>query len=244
MRTAVAALWVLLASGPPAFALPDLVPGIDAISIASNQTVSSGDVAEGCAATQTGRTLVRFGVRFYNIGADPLVIGDPMCPDCSQNPGVVCGDPRFICSPADGHDHPHYIDFARYELVDADGRLLALGAKRSFCIRESWCPPGTPVTFTCDDMGVQSGCYDYYAPSLGCQYIDATDVPDVQRRALRIRVTLDPDRTLPDANRSNNHTVAAIPGCGDGLLQPGEACDPGPAATQPCCDPGCCGGCR
>src|SRR5262245_44700249 len=119
-------------------------------------------------------------VRFYNGGAEPPVIGDPMCPDCSLNPGVIRREPRFIRSPAEGHDHPHYIDFARYELVDADGRLLALGAKRSFCIRESVCPQGTPIIFTCTNMGIQVGCYDYYAPTLGCQYIDATDVPDVQ----------------------------------------------------------------
>src|SRR5262249_31734792 len=157
----------------------------------------AGDVAEGCAATETGRTLLRFGVRFYNIGTDALVVGDPMCPVCIDNPDVICGDPRFICSPADGHNHPHYIGFADYQLLDAGHRELARARKASFCIRESVCPDGTPIVFTCTYQGIQAGCYDYYPPTLGCQYIDVTDIPNVQQRALKIRVTLDSAETLP-----------------------------------------------
>jgi Lysyl oxidase len=243
-RIAAAALSCVVASSGAALALPDLTPQIDQVEMLAGQTVGSGDVAEGCAAATSGRTLLRFGVRFYNVGQDSLVIGDPQCPDCTTNPGVVCGDPRFLCSPADGHGHPHYEGFATYELFDVAGRRLAVGGKRSFCIRESACPPGTSAIFTCDFQGIQPGCFDYYARTLGCQYIDATDVPAVQTRALRLRVTLDTAQTLPDANRMNNRYEVALPGCGDGIVQAGETCDPGPGPTIPCCDPACChGGC-
>ena len=224
-----------------AWALPDLVPEVDDVSVESGQTVSSGDVAEGCAGATRDRTLVRFGVRFWNRGTDTLVVGTPDCPDCEENPGAVCGDPRFICSPADGHGHPHYDDFAKYELLDPAGTVVATGFKASFCIRESGCAVGEPSgDFSCEGLqGIGVECFDYYRSSLGCQYIDVTDVPNAARRAFRIRVTLDPNGQLPDADRSNNPTEFEIDGCGDGQVDAGEDCDQGTAAEEPCCGADC-----
>jgi hypothetical protein len=153
----------------------------------------------------------------------------------------VCGDPRFICSPADGHGHPHYDDFATYELLDPAGTVVATGFKASFCIRESGCAVGEPSgDFSCEALqGIGVECFDYYRSSLGCQYIDVTDVPNATRRAFRIRVTLDPNAQLPDADRSNNTTEFEIAGCGDGDVDRGEDCDPGTAADEPCCNANC-----
>jgi lysyl oxidase len=222
-------------------ALPDLVPEVDDVRVATGQSVSSGDVAEGCAGGTRNRTLVRFGVRFWNYGTDPLVIGTPGCPDCEENPGAVCEDPRFICSPADGHNHPHFDDFASYELLDPAGAVVARGFKASFCVRENGCANGEPSgDYSCEDrQGIGVECYDYYRSSLGCQYIDATDVPGATRRAFRIRVTLDPNAQLPDADRGNNAIEFAIAGCGDGHVDAGEDCDAGTATDQPCCDGEC-----
>jgi hypothetical protein len=240
MRSATTWLVALLLGVPAAArALPDLVPSIEEVTIETGQSVSSADVAEGCAGATTGRTLVRFGVRFRNVGVDPLALGDPLCPDCALNPGVVCADSRYVCSPSDGHGHPHFRDFARYELLDAAGNVLGLGGKRTFCARDDNCPTGTEPVYDCDFQGLTAGCDDYYFPSLGCQYVDATDVPDVGRRALRLRVVYDPNLSLPDANRANDVTDIALPGCGDGIVQDGEDCDPGPGATLPCCDTDC-----
>ena len=222
-------------------ALPDLIPEVDDVQVVTGQTVGAGDVAEGCAAATGGRTLVRFGVRFWNRGTDPLIIGAPGCPDCEQDPGAVCEDPRFMCSPADGHGHPHFDGFAAYELLDPAGSLVATGLKASFCIRENGCADGPPSgDFSCEELqGIGVDCYDYYRNSLGCQYIDVTDVPNATKRAFRIRVTLDPDTQLPDADRSNNSTEFAIAGCGDGHRDAGEQCDAGTSADQPCCGSDC-----
>src|SRR5262249_13181027 len=133
-----------LAAARPAAALPDLVPEVDQIQIMTDQSVGSGDVVEGCAGGTSGRTLLRFGVRFRNIGDESLVVGAANCPDCKTHPGVVCGDPRFICSPAQGHNHPHYDRFAKYDLLDMKGDVVTHGAKVSFCVRESECPDGRP----------------------------------------------------------------------------------------------------
>src|SRR5215510_300626 len=234
----VAAGAVLALVATSALALPDLEAVLYGVRFEADQTVGTGDVAEGCAGATDGRLLLRFGVRFHNVGNDPLVIGDPGCPVCAVNPGAVCEDPRFICSPADGHNHPHLIGFADYELLDFQGNTLRQGGKKSFCVRDNRCDDGTPV-FDCTNQGLSPGCVDDYDPSLGCQYIDVTGVPDVTRRALRLRATLDPNRQLDDADRVNNTTQVVIPGCGDGVVQAGEECDPGAAPADPCCGTDC-----
>jgi len=232
--------FVVLSSVPRfASALPDLTAEIYQPMIETGQTVAAGDVAEACAASTDDRTLIRFGVRSHNVGADPIFLGDPGCPDCTTNPGAVCQNPDFICSPAQGHDHPHFLDFARYELLDMAGTPVARGTKASFCLLDSGCLAGGTQTFTdCSYQGISPGCYDDYKPTLGCQYIDATDVLDVTTRAFRLRVTIDPDALLPDADRTNNAVEVTLPGCGDGVVQDGEDCDPG-LAGAPCCNAQC-----
>jgi hypothetical protein len=234
-------LALLLAVAPGvSHALPDLTPEIYAVFLDTDATVGSGDVAEGCAGATTGRTLLRFGVRSMNVGATALHTGDPGCPDCATNPGAVCDNPLFECSPADGHNHPHFTDFARYELLDPAGQLVAEGGKRSFCMLDTACPGGGTRIYThCQDQGISPGCYDEYAPTLGCQYVDVTDVPDVTTRAFRLRVTIDPDDLLPDVDRTNNAVEVALPGCGDGIVQDGEECDAGPTSAPSCCDTSC-----
>ena len=221
-----------------ALGLPDLAPEVYGIEIVSGVSVSSGDVAEGCAASTDDRVLLRFGLRSRNVGPDALVVGDPGCPDCATNPGALCANPEFICSPAEGHNHPHFIDFGRYELLDSAGNLVAPGGKRSFCMRDTACPDGVQTFTDCTYQGISAGCYDDYDPTLGCQYIDLTGVPDATTRAFILRVTIDPDALLPDADRTNNVTAVAIPGCGDGIVQAGEDCDPG-RATADCCTADC-----
>jgi len=237
MRLFAVAVAVLLgASG--ARALPDLAVQVYDVHVATDQTVEAGDVAEGCAPTTTGRTLVRFGMRTLNVGAEDLALGDPGCPDCTAHPAEVCADPLFFCSPAGGHMHPHFQTFSHFELLDLAGNVVASSAKRGFCFRDNVCPAGVAKKYDCDHQGITVGCYDDYTPDLGCQYLDVTDVPDVTRRAFALRVTIDAANLLPDATRANDVTVVPIPGCGDGVLQPGEDCDPGPGGA-PCCDDQC-----
>jgi len=236
MRSFVVLL--LVAGAGPALALPDLTPEIYAVEIDTHQTVGSGDVAEGCAGATSGRTLLRFGVRAHNVADQPEVIGDPGCPDCALYPGAACANPEFECSPADGHKHPHFESFARYELLDMRGNDVALGAKRGFCIRDDGPAPGCD-TFDCTNQGISVGCCDDYGPQLGCQYIDVTDVAGIETRAFRLRVTIDPLTLLVDSDRSNNVGEVVLPGCGDGRLDPGEQCDPGIPVVGTCCDADC-----
>jgi hypothetical protein len=216
----------------------DLTPEIYDVHFEPNATVDAGDVVEGCAGAATGRTLLRFGTRVENVGPDDLVLGNPGCPDCVANPGAACTNPLFVCSP--GLQVSHYRAAAAFELLDPAGNVVVVGSKRGYCFNDDDCTGGATAKFTsCDDQGLTSGCIDDYEPFLSCQYLDVTDVPNVLQRAFRLRVTVDQYGYLPDADRSDNVTEVAIPGCGDGVLQQGEECDPGPGVTGACCNETC-----
>ena len=182
------------------------MPQISSVSIDRNATVSSGDVAEGCAERTSGVDLLRFTVTSRNLGTAPLILGDPACPSpCIDHPLEVCGNPAFLCSPAQGHNHPHYTNYARYELVDGSGQAVVVGHKQGFCLEDTSCPNRS--VFTCGYQGLGPGCSDVYDTGLGCQYIDITGVP---AGSYNIRVTLDPFQQITESNETNNVTTRAV----------------------------------
>jgi hypothetical protein len=194
---------ILLATAPAlasAQALPDLVPEASDIHFDYGASVAEGDVAEGCASSTTDVDLLRLALTTRNDGPGDLTLGDPLCPDCTLFPGEFCGDSRFICSPAGGHNHPHYDDFLRYELIDANGEQVGLGGKRSFCLRESGCLVATS-RHSCSNQGLSAGCWDIYPAYLGCQYIE---ISGVRTGHYTLRVTADPLGEIAEANESNN----------------------------------------
>jgi hypothetical protein len=116
----------------------------------------------------------------------------------------VCGNPEFVCSPAEGHNHAHYNNYARYELLDGTGQSLVVGHKQGFCMLDSIC---ANAKFTCTNQGLTAGCADVYGSGLGCQYIDITGVPS-GNYTLRVRV--DPFNRIPELNESNNVTDVPV----------------------------------
>ncbi len=190
-----------LSSAASAQLLPDLVPEVSDVRVEFGGTVAAGDVAEGCAGATTGRDLVRLSLTTRNIGPGAETLGDPMCPACETHPGAVCGNPDFICSPAGGHNHVHYQNFLRYEIVDPSGVVAAVGGKRSFCLAESMCLNEGAFHHGCGNQGLDPGCSDTYSYYLGCQYVDVTDVPD---GTYSLRVTVDPLQQIDEASEDNN----------------------------------------
>ena len=184
-------------------ALPDLTAEVFDVNIAESDTVNPGDVVEGCAGAQTGRRLLHFSLRTRNLGPDDLIMGDPACPNCSRNPGAVCGNPLYVCSEA--HGHPHFEGFSRADLIDATGQVVVSGHKQGFCLLDLDCDD--PV-YTCGFQGISAGCSDVYDAGLPCQYIDLTDaaVPD---GTYTLRVAVDADSRITEADESNNS--ASVP---------------------------------
>lgn len=185
-------------ASPPG-GLPDLEADIHDVSLDLGTTADAGDVAEGCAEAGSGLDLLRFGVRSWNRGTTDLIFGDPQCPlPCASHPLAICGNTDFTCSPAAGHNHPHYANYARYELLDANGTTVVTGHKQGHCLRDTTC--GTP-TYTCEFQGLTQDCADDYGPNLGCQYLDVTDVPD---GTYHLRVTIDPFGLIPEIFEGDN----------------------------------------
>jgi CDP-diacylglycerol--glycerol-3-phosphate 3-phosphatidyltransferase len=199
---ATVALGMAVAGANPAAAqaLPDLVPEVSDIELHFNTTVNAGDVVEECASATSGVDLLRLALTTRNDGPASIELGNPGCPNCASNPNVVCGNPLFICSPAGGHNHPHYQNFMRYELLDPNGVQVGLGGKRSFCLLESGCL-GPNANHTCNNQGLGAGCWDIYPSYLGCQYVEITGVPE---GVYTLRVTIDPNAEIEEANETNN----------------------------------------
>jgi hypothetical protein len=191
------------ALGARAEPLPDIRPEIDQtfvpIRILRNQTVPDADVAEGCAGATTGRTLIRFTLTTVNEGTADVVLGDPGCPICVGDPPPVCSNELFECSVVDGHHHAHFSRYALYELLPrADAPAAAVGRKQGFCIEDTLCDVRT---YDCDFQGLAVGCQDVYFHFLGCQYVDATDVPG-GRYLLRVHVNF--ARIILESRYDNN----------------------------------------
>ncbi|MGH7893401.1 MAG: lysyl oxidase family protein [Candidatus Binatia bacterium] len=201
---------------------PDLVPEAFDIDIQQGTSVGAGDVIEGCAGGESGRTLLRFSMRVRNVGAGDLFLGDPGCPDCRANPGAACANPLYVCSTA--HGHAHFTGYARAELVSVPGGLVATGRKIGFCVLDLEC--STPK-YSCSFQGLTAGCADVYLADLPCQYIDLTGIT-LTPGAYLLRVTLDPDERIAESDETNN--TIEIPLTRDCVTAPDllPACTPSP----------------
>ena len=148
---------------------PDLVAAAADFSLELDANVPLGDVAELCASAATGVDLLRFDAVTSNLGDGDLAIGDPDCPNCATHPGEECGNPDFHCSPAGGHNHAHFSNYARYELLE-EGVVVRTGGKFGFCLEDTFCAEATEK-FTCENQGLTAGCEDLYSKFLGCQFV-------------------------------------------------------------------------
>jgi hypothetical protein len=192
-------------------ALPDLT--IDPIRLQESLTIKSarfkaGDCAiqEGCVAGGGKRTLLKFDVDIWNVGAGDLLLGNPD-PD----------DPVAGCPPADPdlfefspcHGHYHLQGFARYELYDLAETVLITGRKQAFCLRDNHMvvPGSGAAKFSCSCQGISAGWSDLYASSLDCQWLDITGVP---AGTYVLSVTVNAESGLPESNFENNTQTAIV----------------------------------
>ena len=189
------------------------------------------DPSEGpCVGGPGVRTLLRFTTQTPNIGEGDLFLGAP-----EDYPEF------YLFDSCPSHNHPHFNSYAKYELLDADGKVVGLGGKRAFCLLD-WGPGDlSEARFNCDFQGISAGWFDDYGSYLSCQWIDITEVPSGD---YTLRISLNFEGLLTEASYDNN--VTEIP-----VEIPSNSCTRGCATDPDCCltDEGCdgdksCDSCR
>ena len=167
----------------------------DAVAPVSGNCVL--DPSEDCVGGAGIRKLLRFDVLVHNTGDEDLVLGDPrLLPELFE---------RSEC-----HGHVHFAQASIYELLDADGAVVAPGHKQGFCIQDttrSSSATRTRPRYDCDDQGLQVGWADLYASDLDCQWVDVTDVPP---GAYLLHVRWNPARLLADGDPTDDEAFVPV----------------------------------
>jgi hypothetical protein len=136
----------------------------------------------------------------------------------------VAGAIRFVVS--ETHRHWHYLDFERYELLTADGKLVGRDQKTGFCLGDRYdaeasmrlpgepalpvwtqeCERGQPARLVVEE-GISPGYGDDYVPKLEGQSVDITGLSP-GRYFLRHRVNV--GGALRESSYANNSASAAF----------------------------------
>ncbi len=150
------------------------------------------EVVEQCVGAPGMRQLLRFDTVTANLGTADLVVGPP--PPPGESGGV------FEWSPC--HMHHHVKNYARYELRDASGVVVA-GRKQSFCLHdvEAVRPEAASHGFQCGNQGISAGWADIYNRNLPCQWIDVTGVPT---GTYTLHVEVNATHDLDESSTANN----------------------------------------
>ncbi|HWO14383.1 MAG TPA: lysyl oxidase family protein, partial [Polyangiaceae bacterium] len=182
--------------------LPDLTVSAEAAteSLLINEEYFAADscaIEEGCVVEPGVRRLLRFSTMTPNVGAADLVLGDPS------------GTPGFEFAPC--HGHFHFQGYARYELIDELGAVVATGHKQAFCLLDSLAVglPGAPATprFHCGFQGIQRGWADVYDAALDCQWVDITNVPAGE---YLLRISINSERVVVESDYGNNSVEVPV----------------------------------
>ncbi|MCW2736432.1 lysyl oxidase family protein [Nocardioides sp.] len=175
-------------------------------------------------------TTLRFSATVWNGGNSPLVIDgfrrrDAEVMDAyqyffdtdgNQTGYEQVGTMEFHHA---NHNHWHFEDFARYDLLDADRNYVARSRKQSFCLANTdavdytvpdadWQPDNTDLATACGDEGALSirevlsaGSGDTYAQYRAGQAFKVGDLPN---GVYYIRVEGNPERNLTESDTTNN----------------------------------------
>lgn len=178
---------------------------------------------------QDGVDRLVFNAHEWNAGPAPLVVegfrrsgSDVMdayqffYEDGKQIGNARTGTMEFHDAP--NHNHWHFLDFAKYELVTPEGDLVTTSGKQSWCLaptdpvdmlapNANWRPEVTGLTSSCGQNeavwlreSLPVGWGDTYV-----QYqTEAFDLSDVPNGTYRIRITVNPDGNLHEVSPDNN----------------------------------------
>jgi hypothetical protein len=136
-----------------------------------------------------------------------------------QKVGTMEWDPR------PSHQHWHFTDFARYQLLNKDKTVARRSQKEAFCLANTdavdytlpaadWHPDGTDLGTACGDYGSQSvreslatGSGDTYAQFRAGQSFDLKGLPN---GVYYISVEANPERNLVETSTTNNDSLRRV----------------------------------
>lgn len=138
---------------------------LDTYFSSSNSNNDNCLIEEQCLQGYGTRDIIRFTTTIRNVGELDYYLGVP-----SFDNDLFTWD--------NCHNHWHYDGYAEYILFDEAGQKIPIGFKNGFCVIDLDCPTGISSQYSCNNMGITSGCADTYHALLECQWLDVTDIPD------------------------------------------------------------------
>lgn len=205
---------------PPRDTLPDIVSlpaywisvtnenGHDQLNFAANEwNAGPGPmVVEGY--RTPGRRLMKAFQVFYRNGV----------PVASRPSGTM----EFHTAPQ--HNHWHFLDFARYDLVTRTGTFVTTSGKQSWCLAPTdaidltvpnalWRPLQTGLTSTCggiDAMWLRETLPVGWGDTYLQNQTVALDITRVPNGVFKIRITANPKGSLREASRANNVSYRTV----------------------------------
>lgn len=209
------------ASAPAADTLPDLV-SLPAWGISTEDDGSGVD-------------RLNFNANEWNAGLAPMVVegyrqGTKPIMDAYQ---IFYRDGVAVSTKKTGtmefhdeaeHNHWHFLDFAKYDLVKPNGTFVTTSGKQSWCLAPTdpidlslknavWRPDSTGLSSTCGDESalwlretMPVGWGDTYS-QYQTQAFDLTGVPN---GTYQIKVTVNPNGNLFEKTKSNNVSLRTV----------------------------------
>jgi hypothetical protein len=177
------------------------------------------------------RELLSFAASPWNAGPGPLVVegfrrpGEPAMDafqyyyDASQTAVARTTAGSLVYDARRGHDHWHFLQFARYDLRNATTGALVRSTKQAFCLaptdaidltvpQANWTPWTSNITSVCAGRSATwireallTGWADTYYQTVAGQAFDVTDLPAGR---YRISITVNPLGLLQEASTANN----------------------------------------
>lgn len=136
-------------------------------------------VIEQCVGGSGWRRLLQFSGTVHNVGGQTLHIGP-----------VVAEDPLTnLFSYNSCHDHFHFSNYGDFIFGNTDQE-----SKQAFCVESTdrfsnneFSPLTHP--YSCTLQGIQAGWADEYGAGLDCQWIDVTDLPELNNAETAVAET-------------------------------------------------------
>jgi hypothetical protein len=183
------------------------------------------------------RELLSFAASPWNAGPGPLVVegfrrpGEPVMdafqyyydPTATAVSRTTAG--TLVYDARRGHDHWHFLQFARYDLRNAKTGALVRSTKQSFCLSPTdavdltvaganWTPWLSNITSVCSGRTATSirealltGWADTYYQTVAGQAFDVTDLPAGR---YRLSIVVNPLGLLQERSTTNNSAERVV----------------------------------